>query len=162
MMHLLVVLGIAAAAPASAHPFGHGGTDLAAGLAHPLTGIDHVRAAVAVGVWASRLDVRAGWIVTTPEIEPFLPASVLILGALLAAAPRLPPAVIIVIAGLVALSHGLAHGNELPMPAARFGVLLATAAIAMSVKAMSVRLSGRAASVLGLVIAGGGLALAAA
>ena len=46
------------AAPALAHP-GHDGASLAAGLAHPLTGLDHLLAMLAVGLLAARRGGRA-------------------------------------------------------------------------------------------------------
>src|SRR3546814_8038615 len=61
----LSALALAAMAPlAFAHP-GHGSEvgSLIAGFAHPLLGLDHVLAMVAVGLWAAFLGGRAVWIV---------------------------------------------------------------------------------------------------
>jgi urease accessory protein len=51
----VLVLGFSSAA--FAHP-GHGG-GFPAGMAHPFTGLDHMLAMVAVGLWASQLGRRA-------------------------------------------------------------------------------------------------------
>ena len=51
-----------AAGPAFAH-VGHGATtSFAAGLSHPLAGVDHVAAMVMVGLWAALKGGRALWI----------------------------------------------------------------------------------------------------
>ncbi|MFZ3176202.1 MAG: HupE/UreJ family protein, partial [Thiobacillus sp.] len=39
------------AGTASAHTGGHTATDFAGGLAHPLLGLDHLLAMIAVGLW---------------------------------------------------------------------------------------------------------------
>ena len=119
---------------ALAHP-GHAGgfTD---GLAHPFSGLDHVLAMVAVGLWASQLGRPAFWILpltfpavmalgaatafggtALPSIEVALAASVLVLGAVIAFGLR-PSLVasVAVIAGF-AFVHGYAHGSELPAAA---------------------------------------------
>src|SRR5262249_35719710 len=58
---LLSVLIVGLAVPAWAHP-GHGiELGLSAGLAHPLSGLDHMLAAVAVGLWATQGDRRTLW-----------------------------------------------------------------------------------------------------
>ena len=55
----LLVLG---ATPALAHP-GHGLTaSFAAGVAHPLSGLDHIAVMVAVGLWAALKGGRALWV----------------------------------------------------------------------------------------------------
>ena len=58
----IVLLG-ASVAPAFAHldPAEHG--SFAAGLSHPLFGIDHILAMVAVGLWSALLGGRALWLV---------------------------------------------------------------------------------------------------
>jgi len=48
---------------AGAHPF-HGVTNgFAGGIAHPLSGLDHILAMVAVGLWAAQLGGRSRWMV---------------------------------------------------------------------------------------------------
>jgi urease accessory protein len=119
---------------AQAHPglpgHAHG---FANGMMHPLTGLDHVCAMVAVGLWAAQRGGRALWLVPSvfvsvmllggalgmaavpvPFVEPGIAASVLVLGVLIAAAVRLPLAASALLVGAFALVHGYAHGAEMP------------------------------------------------
>jgi urease accessory protein len=134
---------------AQAHP-GHNFSGFDAGLAHPLHGIDHILAMVAVGLWAVQLGGRALWLVpaafvsvmtlggalgmagiSLPGVEVGIAASVLILGLLTMLAVRLPLGASMAIAGLFALCHGFAHGAEMPVSSAgldyALGFILATA-----------------------------------
>ena len=139
----------AAAAPALAHlnPAEHG--SFAAGFSHPLFGLDHILAMVAVGLWAAMIGGRAVWIVPSafvgtmiagfglallgaplPFVEPVILASVVVLGLLIAAAVNVPVAVGAVLVGIFALFHGHAHGGELGAATALpylLGFALATA-----------------------------------
>lgn len=121
-----------AAGGAAAHP-GHGATGLAAGLAHPL-GLDHLLAMVAVGLWsAAALAGPRRWLgplaflsamtagallavagLVLPFVEQGLAASVLVFGALLAFATRVPAAAGLALIAMTASLHGFAHGSELP------------------------------------------------
>ena len=139
------------AAPASGHPF-HGAGDLAAGLAHPFLGIDHLLAMLAIGLWASRAGARAAWAVpgafvlamlggfglglagvAAPGIEPMIAVSVLVLGLLVASRAMPSAPACLALAGGFAVFHGLAHAIELPAggSAAGYaaGFVLATAAL---------------------------------
>ena len=138
------------AANVGAHPGHAGGFD--AGLAHPLSGVDHLIAMIAVGVWAAQLGGRAIWAVplafvtamaagatlaldavAPPAIEQGIAASLLVLGLLIASAQRLPAGVAMALTAAFGLFHGAAHGSELPALAdpARYaaGFLAATAAL---------------------------------
>jgi urease accessory protein len=119
---------------AQAHPGIPGHTHgFANGLAHPLTGLDHICAMVAVGLWAAQRGGRALWLVPSvfvlvmilggamgmaavpvSFVEPGIAASVLVLGVLIAAAVRLPLPVSAVLVGVFAIFHGYAHGAEMP------------------------------------------------
>jgi urease accessory protein len=118
------------ATAAFAHP-GHGLIDFGGGITHPLSGIDHLAAMVAVGLWAAQLGKRATWLVPTafvcmmiagaslaaagaslPFAEQAIAASVLVLGLLITFALRLSMLTGIAIVGLFALFHGWAHGHE--------------------------------------------------
>jgi urease accessory protein len=126
----LVVGGLAS--PAVAHVGDHVG-GLANGLAHPFTGLDHVLAMAAVGLWASQLGRRAIWLlpavfpavmaagaimgvngIALPWIEIGIAASVLVLGAAVAFGWQAPAAASAAIVAMFALFHGHAHGTELP------------------------------------------------
>jgi urease accessory protein len=145
---LLTVLGL----PAEAHLLNasHGGA--VQGFAHPFSGLDHILAMVAVGLWAAQIGRRALWVlplvfplamaaggllgmsgVALPGIETGIAASVALLGLFvaLAAKPQLPAAIGLV--ALFALFHGHAHGAELPAAASPLlyglGLVAATAAL---------------------------------
>jgi urease accessory protein len=121
---------------AQAHPQIGSSTGFARGLAHPMTGLDHICAMVAVGLWAAQRGGRALWLVplvfvsvmtiggilgmtaiSLPFVEPGIAASVLVLGILIAAAVRLPLIASVLLVGLFALFHGHAHGSEMPITA---------------------------------------------
>ncbi|HTV71305.1 MAG TPA: HupE/UreJ family protein [Rhizobiaceae bacterium] len=118
--------------PAFAHldPAEHG--SFAAGFSHPLFGMDHILAMVAVGLWAALLGGRSVWLVPTafvgtmmagfavalsglglPFVEPVVAASVVVLGLLTLVALQVPTAVGMVMVGFFAFFHGYAHGGEL-------------------------------------------------
>jgi len=146
----LVAMSLAPAAQAhiiSAQAGGFG-----AGFAHPFTGLDHMLAMIAVGLWAAQLGGRARWAVPLaflgamtvgaglalagvrlPMVETGIASSVLVLGLLIAFAARLPVAVSAILVGAFAVFHGHAHGNELPQAASEAlygaGFLLATGAL---------------------------------
>ena len=105
--------GLLLPAAALAHP-GHSVTDgaFAGGLLHPLTGLDHLLAMVAVGLWAALCGGRALW--ALPAVEPVILASVIVLGALVALAARLPVVAAAALVALFGLAHGHAHGTEGP------------------------------------------------
>ncbi len=128
---------------AHAHP-GHGAEvgGIGWGLAHPFTGLDHILAMVAVGLWAVQLGKRALWMlplafvsamaagaafgmggVRMPFVEPAILASAIGLGALVTFATRLPLAASAALVAVAALFHGQAHGSE--MPANASGILTA-------------------------------------
>lgn len=105
------------------------------GLMHPLSGLDHIMAMVAVGLWAVQIGGRAvravpasfvsvmtlGAVlgvfqVNVPFVEQGIIASVLVLGVLIAsAAKNLPLVISMAIAALFAVFHGYAHGAEMPV-----------------------------------------------
>jgi len=103
------------------------------GLAHPTSGLDHVCAMLAVGLWAAQMGGRSVWAVPLtfvgvmalggalpvlgiglPFVEQGIVLSVLLLGALIAASVRLPLLLSSSMVGLFALWHGHAHGAEMP------------------------------------------------
>ncbi|MEJ8815649.1 HupE/UreJ family protein [Variovorax ureilyticus] len=128
----LAVLLATAASASQAHP-GHGTEGLAAGLAHPFMGMDHLLAMVAVGLWSTAALPEgrrhlgpvvfmasllvgatlalAGW--ELPMVEAGVAASVLLLAALMLGARRIPSAIGLTMVALAALLHGHAHGSEL-------------------------------------------------
>lgn len=144
----LLVLALGSTA-AQAHS-GHGADSFAAGIAHPLGGIDHAVAMIAVGLWAALKGGRALWIwpavfvgvmliggalgiahVAIPWVEPGILASVVALGLLVALAVDLPVSAGVFVVAVFALLHGHAHGSEVAetISGARFmaGFALSTA-----------------------------------
>ena len=134
------VLGLCAGAiaylpvAASAHPgvadHMHG---FASGFAHPFSGIDHVLAMVAVGLFAAHLGGRALWIVplsfvsvmtlagiagtagvALPFAEIGIALSVVVLGLAVAFQLNVPTVAAAALAGFFAVFHGYAHGAEMP------------------------------------------------
>jgi urease accessory protein len=116
--------------PAVAHP-GVEINSFASGIAHPLNGIDHILAMIAVGLWAVLADGRAIWIwpmtfvaamlagfvaassgVPMPFVEPAISSSVIILGLFVALAVKAPLWLGAASAGLFGFFHGHAHGAE--------------------------------------------------
>lgn len=123
---------------AAAHPGlpGHHHT-LAAGLLHPLLGIDHLLAMLAVGLWAAQQGGRATWLLPAgfvggmiggallglqgtamALVEPGIAGSLLVLGLAVAAGRRVPVAAAFASVLLFGLCHGHAHGAEMPAGAA--------------------------------------------
>jgi urease accessory protein len=120
-------------AAAFAHPRGGEVTGFLAGLSHPVSGLDHVLAMIAVGLWGAQLGAPAVWLlpvtfpmvmafggtlglvgVKLPGIEVGIALSAIGLGAavLFEARPKLWIAAALV--GFFAIFHGHAHGTELP------------------------------------------------
>ena len=130
-----------------AHTGGNPAHDLLHGLQHPVSGLDHILARFAVGMWAAQRGGRALWLVpltfvgvmmiggaigmagvSIPFVEQGIVLSVIILGVLVAAAVRLPLAVSAAIAGCFAIAHGYAHGAEIPSTASGVSYALGFAA----------------------------------
>lgn len=103
------------------------------GFLHPMLGLDHVIAMVAVGLWGVFLGRPAIWIlpvvfplvmavggalgvvgVEIPGIETGIALSGLVLGLAVAFAVKPPIWVAAVLVGAFAIFHGHAHGTELP------------------------------------------------
>lgn len=136
---------------AFAHP-GHGDA-ITSGFAHPFTGIDHLLAMLAVGIWAvQQREASAFWKiplafvaamtvggvlgyvgVALPHVESAIALSVLLLGLLVAFAYRLDTTVAMGVVALFALFHGYAHTSEAPLATNPFiyaaGFVFATAAL---------------------------------
>jgi len=148
----LLALGLLVCLPnlASAHILpgtAHGFHD---GLLHPLTGLDHLLAMIAVGLWAAQHRGRALWLIPlsfvgvmllggilgvagvyVPGAELAIAISVLALGGLVATMTRFTPSLSMSLVGFFALFHGYAHGHEMPAAASAIsfsvGFVLSTA-----------------------------------
>jgi len=103
------------------------------GLRHPVSGLDHVLAMVAVGLWGAQLGAPAIWVlpvafplvmafggllglmgVPVPGVEFGIAASAILLGAAVLLEVRAPLVVTAFLVGFFAIFHGHAHGTELP------------------------------------------------
>jgi urease accessory protein len=124
------------AGPALAHSEKGEAIDFWSGFTHPLFGLDHVVAMVAVGLWGAFLGPPALW--TLPVVFPLVMAiagaagviglplggietgialSAIALGAMVALAAKPPLWVAALLVGGFAVFHGYAHGAELPIGA---------------------------------------------
>jgi len=103
------------------------------GLSHPFTGLDHLAAMLAVGLWAGSGARGQAWLPVTaflmflacgallgmsgialPGVEAGVAASVLVMGLLVATLARLPASAAIALVSVFALFHGSAHGAGMP------------------------------------------------
>lgn len=155
------------------------------GMLHPFTGLDHLCAMIAVGLWARQSGGRAVWLapltfvgvmalggllgmnaIPVPFIEAGILASMLVLGVLIAAAIRLPLIAGLALVGFFALFHGYAHGAEMPHSASGFtymlGFMLSAAALHLTGIGMANWLgrTGGWLQLAGAALAGGALCFA--
>jgi len=117
-----------------AHPSIGASGGWAQGLIHPLTGLDHIAAMLAVGLWALQFEGKArfvlpltfigvlalGGLVGTadralPWVEQGILLSVLLPGLFLATTLRPPVVVSASLIAMFAFCHGQAHGAEAPL-----------------------------------------------
>jgi len=136
----LVTLGVASllalvlgGSPADAHVESGEAAGFFTGVRHPVSGLDHVLAMIAVGLWGAQLGAPALWLlpvtfpmvmalggvvgllgVPLPGIEVGIAASAILLGLAVMSALRPPLAVAVVLVAGFAIFHGHAHGTELP------------------------------------------------
>ena len=101
------------------------------GLLHPLTGLDHILAMVAVGVFAAQLGGKSLWAVPAafvlamvaggaagyygaplPMVEQGIALSVIVMGVAIAHGVKLPTVAAMALVGIFAVFHGHAHGAE--------------------------------------------------
>jgi urease accessory protein len=138
--------------PAFAHTAPGQAQGFVTGFLHPLSGLDHVLAMVAVGIWGAQLRRPAIWIlpvafplvmsfggllgirgVPLPGVEIGVAASAIVLGIAIALEWRPPLWVAGAIVSVFAIFHGHAHGTELPKAAApltyALGFVIATGSL---------------------------------
>jgi len=103
------------------------------GLAHPVSGLDHVLAMIAVGLWGAVLGPPAIWVlpvafplvmalgglmgllgIALPGVEIGIAVSAIVLGTMVLAELRPPLWLAAAIVAFFAVFHGHAHGRELP------------------------------------------------
>ncbi|MFI0843737.1 HupE/UreJ family protein [Mesorhizobium sp. IMUNJ 23232] len=169
----LAALSLTAAlmpSPAFAHPGGDHVHGLLAGLEHPLFGVDHLLAMVAIGMIAARSG-RIGFLVVPPafvlammagaafgiagvglpSIETGIALSLVVFGAMVALARPLPLAATASLAAIFGLFHGSAHGLEIPESASGLayaaGFVVATSALHAAGALSALKLAGRSGMV---------------
>lgn len=182
------ILGGAVLAAVATPAFAHAGGDVSgfhSGLVHPILGLDHLMAMVAVGVWSAAQPAKLAWRgpvifvallaggallgvngVAMPMVEPGILASVIALGAMIAVARALPAWAGLAAIGAFAVLHGLAHGTEAvgAIPIYMAGFMLASIALHGVGFAAGRLLAGTRHGLIagGFAIVAGGLALAGA
>lgn len=108
----------------------HSGATLGAGFLHPISGLDHLLALLAVGIWAGRAVSKKTWRIPSffmaftllggaislygvalPGIETVVFSSVAIFFMLAAISVRLSTRTASIVTAMFALFHGAAHGT---------------------------------------------------
>ena len=129
----LAVIVFVGAQAALAHPQKGEAVGFLTGFRHPISGLDHVLAMVAVGLWGAQLGAPAIWVlpvafplvmafggmlglmgVPLPGIEYGIALSAVLLGAAVMFEVRPPLGLAAALVGVFAIFHGHAHGTELP------------------------------------------------
>lgn len=119
--------------PAWAHEQAGQAAGFVTGMLHPVSGLDHVLAMIAVGLWGAQLGAPAIWLlpvtfplvmafggflgllgVPVPGVEIGIALSAILLGAMVATQSRPPLWLAAALVGFFAVFHGHAHGTELP------------------------------------------------
>lgn len=161
------------------------------GFMHPIGGLDHVLAMVAVGVFAFVLGGRALWLVPlsfvgmmavgfllgigqieVPFVELGIALSSVVIGGVAALGRPMPVIAAMALVGVFAIFHGHAHGAEMPVDASGFeyaaGFIVATAllhivgiAAAMGVAKLVGKYGKIVAQIAGGVFALGGIGVLA-
>jgi urease accessory protein len=130
---LLFVLVLLFPAHAFAHVERGKATGFITGLQHPWSGLDHVLAMIAVGLWGAQLGNPAMWLlpvtfpmvmslgammgllgIPLPGIEIGIALSAILLGVMVVGEIRPKLIIAAMLVGFFAIFHGYAHGSELP------------------------------------------------
>jgi len=158
---------------------------LANGFSHPLSGLDHVLAMVAVGLFAARLGGSALWLVPAafismmalaavaamagiglPIAEIGIALSVVVLGLAIAFEFNPPLLAAMALVGMFAIFHGHSHGTEMPETVSGLtygaGFLVATGALHVLGIALGLTISRTGAILSRYIVQAGGGAMALA
>lgn len=183
---MFLLMGLLFLLPSSALAHSSGGdlNGFMHGFLHPLNGLDHILAMVAVGLWASQSGGEKTWMLpltfvvtmilggvlsftslTIPSVESGILVSILILGVLTTLSFKLPLLYSSALVCFFALFHGYAHGAEMPfsMSVVSYiaGFSLVTAILHLSGIALGLFFS-KASRLIGATITLAGLYLAVA
>lgn len=185
-------LSVLVATPALAHTGAGTVSGFASGFGHPIGGLDHLLAMIAVGILAAQQGGKAVWLlpvsfvammvvggalgmagVGMPFVELGIVGSVIVLGAVIALGKHMPTGAAMALVGVLAIFHGHAHGTEMPVDASGFeyglGFALATAmlhavglGLGLAAQKVAEKIAPVAVRIGGGVIAAAGVALLAA
>ena len=191
MRAILTALFLLIPTAAFAHPGHIEGLGIASGFMHPVSGLDHILAMVAVGVFAFVLGGRALFLVplsfvgmmavgfllgangvNLPFVELGIALSSIVIGGVAASGRSMPVAAAMSLVGVFAVFHGHAHGAEMPANAGGLeyaaGFMAATALLhavgitaAMGVARLTGRFGRPLAQIAGGVFALGGIGVLA-
>lgn len=146
------------------------------GFAHPLFGLDHLLAMIAVGLWAAQQGGRALWLVPCtfvvvmvlggllahlgiglPAVEMGIGLSVAVLGLAVATNLKLPVILGMALVAVFAVFHGHAHGAEMPENASglAYGLGFALATALLHLTGIGLAWAGSYASRVTTRVAGG-------
>jgi urease accessory protein len=125
---------LAAVSGAEAHVGAGAVSGTMAGFIHPISGLDHMLAMIAVGMLAAQQGGKSLWFiplafvammlvgaavgvagVAVPFVEQGIVGSIVILGFVVALGRAMPMPLAMAMVGLFAVFHGHAHGTEMPV-----------------------------------------------
>ena len=108
-------------------------TGFLTGIEHPWSGLDHILAMIAVGLWGAQLGNPSIWLlpiafpmmmsigammglmgIPVPGVEVGIALSAILLGLMVLIDVRAKPVLAAILVGFFAIFHGHAHGTELP------------------------------------------------
>lgn len=134
LLGLSAVFMLTAVSGAEAHVGAGAVSGTLAGFVHPIGGLDHVLAMIAVGVLAAQQGARSLWLVpltfvammlvggalgfagiAVPFVEQGIVGSIIILGLAVAWGRALSAPLAMAMVGIFAVFHGHAHGTEMPI-----------------------------------------------
>jgi len=183
VLGLSALFVLSAVSAAEAHVGAGSVSGAVSGFGHPIGGLDHVLAMVAVGVLAAQQGGRGLWLipasfvammvvggalgvsgVAVPFVEQGIVGSVVILGGVVALGRAMPLGAAMALVGALSVFHGHAHGTEMPVDASgvqyALGFAVATAALHLAGIGAAVALERGARRIAPTVvrIVGGGVA----
>lgn len=184
-MRVAVTATVVMPSVAWAHPGAGGVSSFWTGVGHPFSGLDHLLAMVAVGIWAAQSGGHRVWAMPMafvgvmlaggligltglplPHVEYGIAVSLLVLGLLIASASKWDVLLSAAIVGFFAIFHGYAHGAESPLAgdllAYSAGFSLATALLHGLGIGGTMLVRGQLARLAGIVIALSGVYFAVA
>lgn len=170
---LLCLISVSAFAHDGVH---HATMGFVEGFMHPFSGLDHLLAMVAIGLWAAQNRQSALWVlplsfplmmiagallarsgVAVPMVETGIASSLAVLGLLIAFAVKMPVWLAATMVSVFGVLHGYAHGAEMSPNAsiamAGAGFVLAT--LLLHITGLSIGLFASSARMKSLIQLGG-------